>query len=230
MATVGDVEESQDDPPVMIPTLDEQEEDVRTPLLRGSSLALLGNRVVWVYYKHKRLPWFCYHCGRLGHIAKDCAHVDDTDLLNPALYQYGEELRASPLKRTLSHQQEPNLVSARRKLVFKPSSLTPEMGSEDSFSRQSRVRPQASKHQGVERQGFGASHVKGLVEVPIQRLADLLTPTRGVSKQLERLSVKVDKGPRAGTQSQTSSFVVDSQISNSGASEIHSNCGAAGPR
>ncbi|KAJ4850094.1 hypothetical protein Tsubulata_011592 [Turnera subulata] len=73
--------------------------DVRQPLLRGSTVQLKDGKMGWIYYKYERLPWFCYHCGRLGHVAKDCTHVADDDLLNPALYQYGEELRASPLRR-----------------------------------------------------------------------------------------------------------------------------------
>ncbi|KAJ4837522.1 hypothetical protein Tsubulata_034819 [Turnera subulata] len=61
--------------------------DVRTPLLCGSTVMLKDDREVWIYYKYERFPFFRYHCGRLGHIAKDCPYVDDADLLNPELYQ-----------------------------------------------------------------------------------------------------------------------------------------------
>ncbi|KAJ4844333.1 hypothetical protein Tsubulata_030448 [Turnera subulata] len=97
--------------------------DVRTPILRGSTVTLKDGKEAWIYYKYERLPFFFYHCGRMGHIAKDCSLVDDDDLLNPALYQYGEELRASPLRRPVLFHGERNTDKVRRKLVFKPSRL-----------------------------------------------------------------------------------------------------------
>ncbi|KAJ4846560.1 hypothetical protein Tsubulata_013796 [Turnera subulata] len=61
--------------------------DVRSPMLRGSTVVMKDGRQAWVYYKYERLPFLCYHCGRMGRIAKDCSHVADDDLLNPELYQ-----------------------------------------------------------------------------------------------------------------------------------------------
>ncbi|KAJ4831362.1 hypothetical protein Tsubulata_042147 [Turnera subulata] len=54
-----------------------------------------------------------------GHVAKDCTHVADDDLLNLALYQYGKELRASPLHRPSVMQPDNPIDKVRRKLVFK---------------------------------------------------------------------------------------------------------------
>ncbi|KAJ4841839.1 hypothetical protein Tsubulata_048883 [Turnera subulata] len=95
--------------------------DAEAPLLRGSFAQGADGKEVWVYFKYERLPWFCYHCGRMGHVAKDCPRIDDADLLNPSLFQYEEELRASPLRRPAPRfgAQVPN-NNVKRKLVFKP--------------------------------------------------------------------------------------------------------------
>ncbi|KAJ4848552.1 hypothetical protein Tsubulata_007851 [Turnera subulata] len=82
--------------------------DVRTPLLRGSTVQMADGKEVWVYFKYERLPWFCFHCGCMGYVARD-------------LFQYGDELRASPLRR-IGFSQGPRLndEKVKRKLIFKP--------------------------------------------------------------------------------------------------------------
>ncbi|KAJ4830175.1 hypothetical protein Tsubulata_011977 [Turnera subulata] len=124
--------------------------DVRTPILRGSTVILKDGKETWIYYKYERLPFFC--CGRIGNIAKDCSHVDDDDLLNPALYQYGEELMASPLRRPVLFHGERTTDRVRRKLVFKPSRVggTSSEGLQSRSESRTRVKKKNSEsHNGT---------------------------------------------------------------------------------
>ncbi|KAJ4838836.1 hypothetical protein Tsubulata_013931 [Turnera subulata] len=84
-------------------------------------MAMADGEEVWVYFEYERLPWFYFHCGCMGHVARDCSTVNDDDLQNPLLFQYGDELRASPLRRN-RFSQGPRLTGekVKRKLVFKP--------------------------------------------------------------------------------------------------------------
>ncbi|XVE52835.1 hypothetical protein DITRI_Ditri02bG0156100 [Diplodiscus trichospermus] len=60
-----------------------------------------GRKDVWGRIAYERLPTFCYYCGRLGHIDVDCNEgFGETDN-NQKLNQYGDWLRASPLKKGL---------------------------------------------------------------------------------------------------------------------------------
>ena len=65
------------------------------PLKRGQRVALDG-RTVWIDLRFVKLPDFCYVCGMLGHVTKGCG------LYNPSVavsdFQYGDWLRASPMK------------------------------------------------------------------------------------------------------------------------------------
>ncbi|KAJ4843197.1 hypothetical protein Tsubulata_008117 [Turnera subulata] len=133
----------------------------KAPLLRGTQIRTKEGKDVWIYFKYERLPWFCYHCGRMGHVAKDCSYVDDDDLLNPALYQYSEELRASPLRR-MGMQQPARPVSdlVRRKLVFKPN---------ESRRASPRTSEQGGEKSGeVGEHSLGSSNIKGRVDNQIE--------------------------------------------------------------
>ena len=41
--------------------------DINKPLMRGKMIPIEGAEKVWVFFKYKRLPTFCYRCGILGH-------------------------------------------------------------------------------------------------------------------------------------------------------------------
>ncbi|CAN0876123.1 hypothetical protein LINGRAHAP2_LOCUS11122 [Linum grandiflorum] len=65
------------------------------PLRRGVLLEV-ENENVWYKVAYERLPIFCYNCGIVGHIQKEC----DKELVPEEELQYGGWLRAlSPLKR-----------------------------------------------------------------------------------------------------------------------------------
>ncbi|KAL2920989.1 hypothetical protein RDABS01_012480 [Bienertia sinuspersici] len=75
--------------------------DVRKPLRRGLEVATGVNATKWVDIKYERLGDFCYFCGRLGHIYRDCSfYTGEENNGKGTVYRYGPWLRASPLKRS----------------------------------------------------------------------------------------------------------------------------------
>ena len=74
--------------------------DLNKPLRRGLKLGQMGGGRKWIDVKYERLSDFCYFCGRLGHVDRDCSYheryEDNTEAL---VYQYGPWLHASPRRR-----------------------------------------------------------------------------------------------------------------------------------
>ncbi|MCI00644.1 zinc CCHC-type-like protein, partial [Trifolium medium] len=52
--------------------------DLRKPLKRGTVIKYQG-KSLRVYFKYERLPTFCFVCGKIGHLIKDCEDVEDKD-------------------------------------------------------------------------------------------------------------------------------------------------------
>uniref|UniRef100_A0A803MBU7 Reverse transcriptase zinc-binding domain-containing protein n=1 Tax=Chenopodium quinoa TaxID=63459 RepID=A0A803MBU7_CHEQI len=73
--------------------------DVRKPLRRGVFIACGGPKSKWVDIKYERLGEFCFSCGMLDHIDKECAVKEgESEASRAVVYQYGTWLRESPLK------------------------------------------------------------------------------------------------------------------------------------
>lgn len=69
--------------------------DVTQPLRRGIHVKL-GENTMWVPFTYEALPYFCYRCGRLGHLFKVCPQSDkddDSDML------FTTSLKAPALRR-----------------------------------------------------------------------------------------------------------------------------------
>lgn len=69
--------------------------DLNKPLLRGTKLRL-QDQVIWATFEYEKLATFCFYCGRVGHLERNCA-VRTQDAKNGTLTrgQYGDWLKAS---------------------------------------------------------------------------------------------------------------------------------------
>lgn len=78
--------------------------DLKKPLKRGTLIQISGDKPKKGFFKYERLYDFCYVCGCLGHLIKDCdANSQDDDTDEDTMYMFGPWLRASPLRlRSLS--------------------------------------------------------------------------------------------------------------------------------
>lgn len=72
--------------------------DVRSPLPRKRTFKFQGGDVISVFFKIENVQSFCYLCGCLGHLDKDCELADEEDVLPPSGNAFGTWLRASPFK------------------------------------------------------------------------------------------------------------------------------------
>lgn len=51
--------------------------DITKPLKRFQMIRLKGNSTAKVTLKYERLPHFCFLCGCMSHVEKDCSNVDE---------------------------------------------------------------------------------------------------------------------------------------------------------
>ncbi|KAL8513790.1 hypothetical protein ACS0TY_013050 [Phlomoides rotata] len=56
--------------------------DYSKPLRSGITLELKDSKQVWVNFKYERLPSFCYLCGVLGHMHRECDLAEGGDNLD----------------------------------------------------------------------------------------------------------------------------------------------------
>lgn len=83
---------------------------------------------IQVHLKYERLPNFCYHCGLLGHLVKDCRECFNVDNLtgevNEEMLHYGDWLRgyfnAQPPKYVNGSLQAVRVFSQHRQSTFSP--------------------------------------------------------------------------------------------------------------
>ncbi|XP_019102985.1 uncharacterized protein LOC109133730 [Beta vulgaris subsp. vulgaris] len=93
--------------------------DVTKPLRRIQQIRRREGHVVFIDVKYERLPNFCYGCGILGHIERDC--LDITDEEREQEKQWGSWLRASPRRGRIKMEEEVKIFrSCARNLKFSP--------------------------------------------------------------------------------------------------------------
>lgn len=96
---------------------------IAKPLKKGVKVEQRNNLPVWIPFKYERLPTFCYVCGMLGHMKKECDLAEDFEGIRTMAEEklpYGEWLRASPFKKasvsTERRQNTEGTSSLRRRL------------------------------------------------------------------------------------------------------------------
>ena len=73
--------------------------DTSRPLCRGRLITLDDGKEHWVSFKYKMLTNFCYWCGCITHVDRDCElWIESESSLNPADQQFGSWLRAPPFQ------------------------------------------------------------------------------------------------------------------------------------
>lgn len=104
--------------------------DIKKPLRRVQRISLKDGSTVLVDVKYERLPTFCYACGLIGHIERDCLVNQEED--GNEGKQWGSWLRASPRKGRLKQEEETRIFLRTAKSLFfeKPSSAITEAARE----------------------------------------------------------------------------------------------------
>lgn len=72
------------------------------PLLRGTKTHCQGKEV-WVDFGYENLATFCFYCGTVGHVEKNCINrLTEAKRGTIVEGQYGEWLRANPSRGEVS--------------------------------------------------------------------------------------------------------------------------------
>lgn len=96
--------------------------DVKIPIKKGMNIEISNKKSIWSPFKYERLQSFCFICGILGHMRRECDLIEGATEIRSIpedKLPYGEWLRASPMKRTVISTAEPpkiNTPSLRRTL------------------------------------------------------------------------------------------------------------------
>ncbi|GAV73177.1 zf-CCHC_4 domain-containing protein [Cephalotus follicularis] len=68
--------------------------DVRNPPRKGMKFLASSSGKAWLNFQYEKLPNFCYSCGRIRHIVKDCVHWQKKHgEEKKEEYQFGEWMR-----------------------------------------------------------------------------------------------------------------------------------------
>lgn len=91
--------------------------DISKPLRRVQRIKAMGGEETMIEIKYERLPTFCYECGVIGHIERDCqVECDEDEVIEK---QWGTWLRASPRRGQLKlHEEAKKFLRCNRKLHF----------------------------------------------------------------------------------------------------------------
>ncbi|KAK7281723.1 hypothetical protein RIF29_09961 [Crotalaria pallida] len=97
------------------------EMDITKPLKRLIMLQRKGKTALRIPLRYERLGNFCYFCGMMDHVLRDCDEKgDEVDEFDINSLPYGSELRASPRRNNvISGSKGEGVLFASRKSLFK---------------------------------------------------------------------------------------------------------------
>lgn len=74
-----------------------------TKALYRDTFIRFGDKSVWVEFSYKNLAVFCYYCGMVGHVERNCGKKrSDSTSGTVRQDQYGDSLRASPISKSFN--------------------------------------------------------------------------------------------------------------------------------
>ncbi|XP_010688971.2 uncharacterized protein LOC104902765 [Beta vulgaris subsp. vulgaris] len=156
--------------------------DVTKPFKRVQRIAVKSGGSVLVELKYERLPTFCYMCGVIGHIERDCLSniVEDKD----GEKQWGSWIRASPRKgRQKLEDEAKEFLKGARSITFENGShglqeqrLSPDASGMEEERRTCQA-GDVVKARGVHAGGEGGQAETPCMRVPNVPGDNILPPT-----------------------------------------------------
>lgn len=111
--------------------------DIRKPLKKDMTLDVGNKNTVWIPFKYERLPSFCFVCGTLGHMRRECDLLEESNEIRELTEDklpYGEWMRAV----VDTVEQKGEQASQLRRALFEKfkNSLAKEDKGEDSSDQE----------------------------------------------------------------------------------------------
>lgn len=96
--------------------------DLKKPLRRGTILRNKEGSKFKISFKYERLLDFCYYCGRVGHLMKQCGEKEQVKSEITTDMPFGPWLRASPVRGRQFTTRDEGKNTVLQRMIFKPES------------------------------------------------------------------------------------------------------------
>lgn len=131
--------------------------DITKSLRRGVWIELGENQEsLWIQAKYERLPDFCYGCGRIGHIIKECRTLNKETDKDPEGWQFGSWLRFQGLNPRRRRKDQPQSNSKEKSHFDSSSAKSGSFSSNDRIADSIRKTPEErrsrEKEEGINQQ------------------------------------------------------------------------------